>query len=376
MKNLFYAAVVPVFWCVCVAAECQELQYYTSPAGYEPVQVESPSDDAGVRNIILMIGDGMGLEQISCAWVANRGKLNVDNMPVTGISRTYSADRLVTDSAAGGTALSCGSKTDNGHVGVALDGTELVSVFTKAQAAGKLTGVVTTCRLNDATPAAFCCHNPDRDEAEAIVADYLDCGVDYIAGGGLRYWQGREDGRDIIKEMAAKGYGTALSWSALDGIGSLPVVAVLADLELPEASERGDLYRDMVAKGIGMLSRESGDAGFVMMLEGSCIDDWCHAGNIGKAVEEMLDFDRTLGDVLEWAAADGHTLVVVTADHATGALTLQDGNLAEGRVGVAFGNDGHNGIAVPYYVFGPGASRFGGILENSELGALIASFIE
>ena len=90
----------------------------------------------------------------------------------------------------------------------------------------------------------------------------------------------------------------------------------------------------------------------------------------------MLDFDRTLGDVLEWAAADGHTLVVVTADHATGALTLQDGNLAEGRVVVAFGNDGHNGIAVPYYVFGPGSSRFGGILENSELGALIASFIE
>ena len=93
-------------------------------------------------------------------------------------------------------------------------------------------------------------------------------------------------------------------------------------------------------------------------------------------MEEILDFDRTLGDVLQWAAADGHTLVVVTADHATGALTLQDGDIAEGRIGVAFGNDSHNGIAVPFYAWGPGSDQFGGIKENAELGALIMSFVK
>ena len=99
------------------------------------------------------------------------------------------------------------------------------------------------------------------------------------------------------------------------------------------------------------------------------------AYRLNLAMEEILDFDRTLGDVLQWAAADGHTLVVVTADHATGALTLQDGNLEEGRIEVAFGNDSHNGIAVPYYVWGPGSDRFGGILENAGLSRLITSFI-
>ena len=113
-----------------------------------------------------------------------------------------------------------------------------------------------------------------------------------------------------------------------------------------------------------------------MMIEGSNIDDWQHENDIEKAMEELLDFDRTLGDVLQWAAADGHTLVVVTADHATGALTLQDGDLKEGRIGVAFGNDSHNGIAVPVYAWGPGSQYFTGIRENAEWGRLVASFVK
>ena len=140
-------------------------------------------------------------------------------------------------------------------------------------------------------------------------------------------------------------------------------------------SNYADVFRHMVAKGIDELSSQSGDKGFVMMIEGSSIDDWLHENRIDLAMEELLDFDRTLGDVLKWAEADGHTLVVVTADHATGALTLQDGDLAEGRIGVAFGNDSHNGIAVPYYVWGPGSDRFHGTMENSELGALIMSCV-
>ena len=120
----------------------------------------------------------------------------------------------------------------------------------------------------------------------------------------------------------------------------------------------------------------SGEKGFVAMLEGSCIDDWLHANRIDLAMEETLDFDRTIGDVLQWAETDGHTLVIVTADHSTGALTLQDGNIAEGRIGVEFGNESHNGLAVPFFVWGPGSDAFGGILENCELSNIISSFIK
>lgn len=326
------------------------------------------------KNIIMMIGDGMGLEQISCAWVANKGTLNIDQMPVVGFQRTYSANRLITDSAAGGTALATGSKTNNGFVGVTPDGQDLESLMVKAQKAGKRTGVAVTCRLNDATPADFCCHNESRDEAEDIVADYLDSNVDFIAGGGIRFWKDREDGRDIIDEFSKKGYATCLDPQSLANAESLPLVAVLADLELPVAAKRGNLFRDMTKKALDLLSKDN-DKGFFLMLEGSCIDDWCHENNIDLAVGEMLDFDRTLGDVLEWAKADGNTLVIVTADHATGALTLQGGNLETGELEVNFANDGHNGIAVPYYVFGPGSENFGGILENTDIARITGQYL-
>jgi len=351
------------------------LSYYVTPYPYDTVSVQEPPASNEVRNIIFMIGDGMGLEQVSCAWVLNYGKLNLDNMSVVGLSRTYSLSDLITDSAAGGTALAVGQKTTNGHVGTDAEGNPLYSMFVKAQACGKKTGVAVTCHMADATPSDFCCHSDDRYKYDEVIAGYAESGVDYIAGGGLDYFgKKRKDARNIADEMAVKGYAVAHDEVELMA-AHLPILALLADDNLPEALERGDLFRHMVAKGLEELSSQSGDKGFVMMIEGSSIDDWQHANRIDLAMEELLDFDRTLGDVLEWASADGHTLVVVTADHATGALTLQDGNLAEGRIGVAFGNDSHNGIAVPYYAWGPGRDQFGGIMENSELGALISSLV-
>lgn len=367
---------------VLLAVSCKEkdeelrLQYYTSENTYDIVSVASPALDAEVRNVIIMIGDGMGLEQVSCAWVLNHGKLNLDNMPAVGLSRTYSASDLITDSAAGGTALASGQKTANDHVGCDVDGEPLYSILAKAQDAGKKTGVVTTCHLADATPADFCCHDNYRYHYDAIIADYAECGLDYIAGGGRDYFgPKREDGRDIVAEMKEKGYNYATVCEELMD-AQLPVLGLMSDDNLPVAQERGDLFRKMVARGISLLSEGAGDRGFAMMIEGSCIDDWQHENRIDKAMEELLDFDRTLGDVLQWAAADGHTLVVVTADHATGALTLQDGDLAEGRIGVAFGNQSHNGIIVPVYAWGPGSQMYTGIRENAEWGSLISTFVE
>ena len=367
-----------LFSCKPKPAEEEEpqLQYYTTERTYDIVEVTAPALDAEVRNVIFLIGDGMGLEQVSCAWTLNHGKLNLDNMPYIGISRTYSASDLITDSAAGGTALAVGEKTANGHVGCTPDNEPLFSMLDKAQKLGKKTGVVVTCHMADATPCDFCCHDESRYHYDAVIADYAECGVDFIAGGGRDYFgPKREDGRDIVSEMKAGGYNYAANEEELMA-AQLPVLALMSDDNLPVAKERGDLFRKMVARGIETLSAAAGDKGFAMMIEGSCIDDWLHANDIEKAMEELLDFDRTLGDVLEWAAADGHTLVVVTADHATGALTLQDGNLEKGEIGVAFGNDSHNGIVVPVYAWGPGSHLFTGIRENAEWGQFIASFIK
>ena len=351
------------------------LQYYQTPRTYDIVSVEEPAEDAEVRNVIIMIGDGMGLEQVSCAWVLNHGKLNFDNFPVVGLSRTWCTDALITDSGAGGTAIAAGQKTAYNHVGTAADTTDLYSVLVKARELGKKTGVAVTCHFADATPCDFCCHNEYRYNQENLIADYVDCGVDYLAGGGTDWFTSvrRTDGRNIIEEMASAGYNVALTEEELL-VAELPVIGILSPDNLPVAGERGDLFRNMVSRGLDLLSK--GDNGFVMMIEGSCIDDWLHGNRIDLAMEELLDFDRTIGDVLEWAAADGHTLVVVTADHATGSLTLQDGNLEEGLIGVHFASEGHNGIAVPFYAFGPGSRAFGGIRENEDFGKLIDSFVK
>lgn len=372
------AAVTALVGCVDRQSEEKGVLSYTFPNVHPTVEVVQPEEGLRPKNIIFMIGDGMGLEQYSAAWIANRGALNMDQMPYVGLQRTYCLDWVVTDSAAAGTALATGQKTNKGMVATTPDGEELHSMMDLAQQAGKRTGVVVVCRLNDATPATFCCNNADRDEAEAITADYLDCGVDFIAGGGMNYWRDeRTDGRDIFAEMGAKGYNTYESVEELKGAEELPVAAVVAPLELPSAlsGERGDQFRDMVTKSIEMLS-EDNDEGFVLMVEASCIDDWLHANRVDAAVEEILDFDRVVGDVLEWAEEDGETLVVVTADHATGAMTIQWGNIADGTVEVHFANQGHNGIMVPYFAYGAGAERFDGTVENNELSKMISSFIE
>lgn len=317
------------------------------------------------KNIILMIGDGMGLTQVSAAWVVNHGQLNMDAFPYTGLSRTYCTDTLITDSGAGGTALATGYKTRKARVCTDADGRELTSLLGYAHSIGKRTGVSVVCRLCDATPADFCCHTENRDMYDDIIADYLDGIADYVAGGGMYFFTHRQDGRNIFRELGEKGYHLYCCSDSLFQATELPVFAVLADSEYVASPARGDLFLRQTMHGIRLLQL---DDGFVMMIEGSCIDDYCHANQLSTALEEVLDFDRTVGAVLEWAEEDGETLVVVTADHETGAMTLQGGSISRGEVECMFGNQSHSGVLVPVYAYGPGAEHFTGIMENAEVG--------
>ncbi|MCQ2176736.1 MAG: alkaline phosphatase [Bacteroidales bacterium] len=345
---------------------------YTETQPYNTVSVEQVKGKK-VKNIIFMIGDGMGLEQISTAWVLNGGHLNMDNMVYTGFSRTYAVDKLITDSCQGGTGLSTGTKTKYGYIAVDPDGNDIQSSLKLAQEKGKKTGVAVTCRVNDATPADFCCHSTDRDQQEEIAAQYVDSGLDFLCGGGLRYWQNREDGRDLVEEMKAKGYTFAATQEELKAAQGEKILSLQAPIELPAALDRGDYLPNAAMKAIESLDNKKG---FFLMIEGSCIDDWCHANKVGYMAEELLDFDRTLGKVLEWAEKDGETLVIVTADHSTGGLTLVGGDLQKRSVKVHFSTEGHNGILVPVFAYGPHAADFVGVHENAEVGQLVKKLIK
>lgn len=349
-----------------------KVQTYVMENPY-PVEKIVPPTGTKVKNVILMIGDGMSLMHVYSAWTANRGKLYLENCEVIGLSKTYCANKLVTDSGAGGTAMAIGQKTNYHSVGVDVNGNPQPSLIKLAKQKGMSAGVAVTCRLWDATPADFCCHNTDRDNEDEIIADYVNCEADYVVGGGAKKFENRKDGRNIFKELEQKGYQVARSWEECKNLKSGKIFAVTDSVDTPLPAERGDRLAQSSLKGIELLNQNPN--GFFMMIEGSQLDDYGHFNDLDLLMQETHDFDRTVGKILEWAAKDGETLVVVTADHETGGLTLIDGDKDKGEIKCKFSTTGHSGVMVPVYAFGPGAELFTGIYENTDIFHKIKSLL-
>ena len=345
---------------------------YTMLEPYETIAVQEPTGKK-VKNIIFMIGDGMGYEQISAAWVCNGGKLNLDNFSKIGIQRTYSANKLVTDSAAAGTALATGHKTNNGMVAMSPDTVSVKSLAEEAMEKGKRAGAAVTCRVNDATPAVFFSHSETRKNQEDIVSQMAGSGVYFLSGGGTKFWEDREDGRNVAEEVKANGYTYVRTKEDLMAVEEGPVIALMDSYELKPSLDRGDILPASVTKALQLLDNKKG---FFLMIEGSMIDDGGHDNKAGHTMEEVFDFDKTLGIVLDWAAKDGETLVIVTGDHATGGMTLLSGSIEEKRIRVNFSTTGHNGIFLPVFAWGPHAEDFVGVYENTELSNKIRNLIK
>lgn len=365
LRKIFAAAVLAL----CVHSANAQYNMPTQTFTYEhPYAVEKLQAPKGkkVKNVILMIGDGMSLMHVYTAWAANRGKLWLENAQATGLSKTWAVKKLVTDSGSGGTSLATGVKTVYHAVGVDPEGKPLTSLVDVAKELGKDAGMAVTCRLWDATPCDFCCHNIDRDKEEELVGDYPTSGVDFVFGGGAQKFTNRKDGRDIFKELQKKGYHVSRT---LDDFFAYDknsrIFAVPYDKDTPLPDERGDLLARASMKGISLMNQNKN--GFFMMIEGSQLDDYGHFNQLDLLMKETLDFDQTVGEVMKWAAKDGETLVVVTADHETGGLTLVNGNKDEGRVECCFSTKDHSGAMVPVYAFGPGAENFTGIFENTDV---------
>ena len=340
-------------------------QTFTYDKPYAVEKIKAPKGKK-VKNVILMIGDGMSLMHVYTAWTANRGKLWLENATATGLSKTWATNKLVTDSGSGGTSLATGVKTCYHAVGVDPEGKPLTSLVDVAKELGKDAGIAVTCRLWDATPCDFCCHNIDRDKEEELVGDYPTSGVNFVFGGGAEKFANRKDGRDIFNELRVKGYHVSRSlddFFAYDTNSN--IFAVPYDKDTPLPDERGDLLARASMKGIELMNRNK--KGFFMMIEGSQLDDYGHFNQLDMLMKETLDFDQTIGKVMKWAAEDGETLVVVTADHETGGLTLVNGDKNEGRVECCFSTRDHSGAMVPVYAFGPGAEHFTGIYENTDV---------
>lgn len=332
-------------------------------------------------NVILLVGDGMGLPHITLARLSlaeSSRPLNIDSMPHAAFVKSHSADSVITDSAAAATALATGCKTNNGMISTLPDGREVQTILEAAQAIGKSAGLVTTTTITHATPAAFGSHVSSRKGEADIAPQYLEKRIDVLLGGGRMYFlpksqeqSKREDERNLLDEAKALGYTVV---DSREGLLSAKGGRLLGLFQMSSLTTKAPepTLAEMTQKAIDVLSADKD--GFFLMVEGGQIDWTAHNNDEAGTLKQLFDFDAAVGKALEFARKRTDTLVIVTADHETGGLTIiYPDKGSDARFKCSWSTKGHSGCNVPLLAEGPGASLFSGVLDNTDVPKRIAS---
>ncbi|MGV8174716.1 MAG: alkaline phosphatase [Methanothrix sp.] len=390
------------------------------------IGADAAEENESARNVILLIGDGMGFPQLTAARIDKAGEnlseyasveLFMDGMEQTGYVSTYSANAFVTDSAPASTAMATGNKTNNGVIGqdaTAIqgirDGSNLTTILEIAEIAGLSSGLITTTRITHATPAAFYAHVDNRDNESEIADQLLQSSVDVILGGGLQYFVGkndtdptgkagrRDDERNLIDDFAALGYTNVHDGTSFERVDAQKTEKLLGlfesshmqyELERRSSDDPDPSLAAMTEKAISILSNNP--EGFFLMVEGGRIDHAGHERNLSKNLADTLAFDDAVKAALDFASRNNNTLVIVTADHECGGLVLQPEDLekyegSNGNINPVFASGTaktqgprydfitemeeatHTAVDVPIMASGPGAEKVShGRLDNTEI---------
>jgi alkaline phosphatase len=361
-----------------------DFSFYTPPEQKEPFPLVDPKP---VKNVILMIGDGMGFTHIVAARtvvLGAEGRLTIERLPVTGVIDNYSADEFVSGSAATATSLATGHKTKTKMISLLPDGTPVMTILEAANEQGMSTGLVATSTITHATPAAFAAHIRNRHREVEIAVQMLEGRVNVLLGGGRALFKTglsgykfrRSDGRDLIEEARRAGYTYVETRDELLALGAEN------DHVLGLFSEGGMLtlypaptLAEMTEKALDILSQN--EKGFFLMVEGSQIDWASEDNDINYMIQEQLLFDLAIRSAIRFAMEEGETLVVVTSDHEAGGMFISEDppNSLDGGIHIRWGTDEHNGNAVPVFAYGPHAERFMGWYDNTEIPKRIANIL-
>ncbi|CAH1202670.1 hypothetical protein PAECIP111893_01875 [Paenibacillus plantiphilus] len=304
------------------------------------------------KNLIVLIGDGMGPAQVSAARLYAKTRMGKEHLNLdayyVGQATTY-ADKgedggkivsgAVTDSASAGTAFATGNKTYNAAISVSNEDVSkpYASVIEAAEMSGKSTGLVTTARITHATPAVYASHVRSRDNEAAIASQYLESGVDVLLGGGQQFFlskdeKGKRSDKSIINDFTAKGYKHVTDAASLKALTSKnsKVIGLFNSSHIaytPDRDAKTPSLAAMTGKALEVLS--SNKNGFAIMIEGGRIDHASHANDFPSTIQETLDFDAAVKVAMDFAKKDGNTSIVITADHETGGLSLSRDNIYE-----------------------------------------------
>ncbi len=366
MKTLYSLLLIAL--AAVLSTGCQEPEVGPPPT--------KPKVDPNTQNIILLIGDGMGLTQVSTAFYFSGGVPNFSRFRQISLINTSSRSHKITDSAAGATAFACGKRTYNGAIGMDAD-TQSINNITEVLANRKIrSGLIATSSITHATPACFYAHSDSRKKEEFIAAQLADSEIDFFAGGGSHFFNKRKDEQNYLDTLKDRGFEVKLGpirspeqWDLNKKYG------FLADtLAMPSKPKgRDNFLPEATQMALDYLSQDTN--GFFLMVEGSQIDWGGHARNSEYIITEVEDFDKTVGVALEFAIRNKNTLVIVTADHETGGYSLSAGkDSIDGkwrsnydRIEPSFSTGGHTATLIPVFAYGPGETDFKGIYNNHEL---------
>jgi alkaline phosphatase len=348
---------------------------FTATEKYTTYQPTYKTDgiDKPVKNVILLIGDGTGLAQLYAGYTANKGDLNIFKMLNIGLSKTSSYDNYVTDSAPGSTSISSGVKTNNRFIGVDHTGAVLPLLPVFLEKKNIKTGLVTCGDITDATPADFYAHQSERDDAIKILQDLKTAPIDILIGSGnesldnvdLLNEPGKEHINEAVINQLQSKYTVVTSVDSVKENENKKWVVIEKKAGLSMLKGRGDWLQNAFSKTVDILSKNK--EGFFLMTEGAQVDYGGHANSLPYVATEVIDFDKVVGKALQFADEDGETLVIVTADHETGGLTLLGGDYAKGFVFGQFATNDHTAIPVPVFAYGPQSQMFRGMYENTAL---------
>jgi alkaline phosphatase len=340
---------------------------YTNPKAY-PVYTPTYKSDGlnkKVKNVILLIGDGMGLAQIHAGVIANHGDLNLSRVKSIGFSETGASNSGNTDSAAGATAMATGEKTNNRYIGMGPDDKNKTNLVDTLALYGLKSGVLSVGDVTDATPAAFYAHQTERSKSNEIARDLLTSKTEILLGSNRKSFFKNPDAQ-LMDKLKKSGFHVSNNMVGFSKEQTGKQLVLLEDADTRSVIKgRGDLLKQSLLKTIDLLSKNP--KGFFIMAEGAQIDYGGHANDLPYVVTEMLDFDLAIEAALRFADADGETLVIITADHETGGLTLLDASAKEGHITGSFSTNDHTNIMVPVFAYGPQSGEFRGVYQNNDL---------
>lgn len=321
-------------------------------------------------SVIVLLGDGMGIPQITASWHEN-DFLNLQRFPYTGLTMTHTVDKIVTESGAGATALFTGVKTKYGYQGMGPQGQDLESIFTYSKQNNYKTGIITTSFITDATLAALYRHGNDRYQFEDIALDYIDNYADFTIAGGQDHFDNRSDQINLIDSLKSKGLGVFYSHEEISEVQSLPSIGFMDPLRPPYILDgRTDFLKNGSLKALDLFK----DDPFFLFIEGALVDLAGHDESIENQLSETLEFDEVVGLMLDYAEQNENVLVVVVSDHESGALTILQGDGMDYIPNYAI--DEHSGGMVPVFAYGPGAENFTGMMDNSDIYYKIKNIID